>query len=66
VKERSVSGGTTLDKIDQLVLTHNFGPIVRAAVTGKKALTVKAPRQKNKSSLMQVSPRGVVAAGLDL
>jgi len=37
------SGGTALDKIDQLVLTPtNFGPIVRAAVNGKKALTVKA------------------------
>jgi len=40
VKERSVSGGTALDKIDQLVLPTNFGPIVRAAVKG--ALTVKA------------------------
>ena len=43
VKERSVSGGTALDKIDQLILTPtNFGPIVRAAVTGDSVLTVKA------------------------
>ena len=42
-KERGVSGGTALDKIDQLVLTPtNFGPIVTAAVTGKKAISAKA------------------------
>jgi len=40
---RSASGGTTLDKIDRLVLTPtNFGPIVRAAVSDRQALTVKA------------------------
>ena len=40
---RSVSGGSVLEKIDQLVLTPTtFGPIIRAAVTGNKALTVKS------------------------
>ncbi len=40
---RSASGGTALDKIDQMVLTPtNFGPIIGAAVTGKKAIAVKA------------------------
>ncbi len=43
MKERNVSGGTALDKIDQLILTPtNFGPIVRARVTGEAVLTVKA------------------------
>jgi len=41
--ERSVAGGTALDKIEQLVLTPtNFGPIVRAAITDNQALAVKA------------------------
>ena len=40
---RSVSGGTALDKIEQVVLTPtNFGPIIRAALTAQKAEQVKA------------------------
>ena len=40
-KERGVSSGTALDKIDNMVLTPtNFGPIITAAVTGKKAISV--------------------------
>ena len=40
---RSVSGGTALDKLSDLVLTPtNFGPIIRTALPKQQALTVKA------------------------
>lgn len=39
---RSVSGGTALDKIEQVVLTPtNFGPIVRGSLTAQKAEQVR-------------------------
>ncbi len=43
VTQRSASGGTALDKIEQLVLTPtNFSPIIKAALTQQQVGTVKA------------------------
>lgn len=40
---RNLSGGTTLDKIEQVILTPtNFGPIIRSALTSEQAEQVKA------------------------